>query len=186
MDDKSLIEQIKKDPASFVVLYDAYYHSIFSYIFRRLGDYEKARDISSETFLKAYKGVPQFKWRGIPLSAWLYRIASNEINMLLRHQRYAEQWKMAMQKLPHDTSVESEKERIEKEAARNKEFTRVQQELLQLDPDHQEVIALRFFEEKSIREISEITGKKDGTVKSLLSRGLHKLRSKLNTTIIQQ
>ena len=57
------------------------------------------------------------------------------------------------------------------------DFLRIQKQLLGLPLSYQEVMALRYFEEKSISEISLITGKKEGTVKSLLSRGIEKLRS---------
>ena len=49
-----------------------------------------------------------------------------------------------------------------------------------MDTKYQEVIAFRYFEAKDIREISEILGKPEGTIKSLLSRGLEKLRKKIH------
>ncbi len=66
---------------------------------------------------------------------------------------------------------------MERSLRENHEFATVQKQLLQLSIKYQEVVALRYFEEKSIYEISAILGKKEGTVKSLLSRGLEKLRT---------
>jgi RNA polymerase sigma-70 factor (ECF subfamily) len=59
------------------------------------------------------------------------------------------------------------------------DFKHIQKQLRTLRPDYQKVIALKYFEEMTIKEIGEILGKKEGTVKSLLSRGLDQLRNLL-------
>jgi RNA polymerase sigma-70 factor (ECF subfamily) len=79
--------------------------------------------------------------------------------------------------LPYEEGIETEKAALAKAFQENKEFMAVQQQLLRMDIKYQEVISLRFFEEKSIKEIADILGKNEGTVKSLLSRGLDKLRA---------
>ena len=81
--------------------------------------------------------------------------------------------------LPYDEGVEDEKVLSKKALQENQEFLMIQKQLVRLDTKYQEVIALRFFEEKSMKEISAILGKKEGTIKSLLSRGLKKLRMAL-------
>jgi RNA polymerase sigma-70 factor (ECF subfamily) len=144
-----------------------------------LGQYELSRDIAAETFLKAFQKIGLFEWRNIPLSAWLFRIATNEINLYFRKTKYtpthleeAELHKY----LQYEPGIETEKQAIERSLQENLEFNTIRNKLLQLHSKYQEVIALRYFEEKSIGEISSILGKKEGTVKSLLSRGLDKLR----------
>lgn len=64
----------------------------------------------------------------------------------------------------------------EEELKRYQDFLKVQEKISQLPIKYQEVITLRFFEKKKIKEISEILGKKEGTIKSLLHRGLEKLK----------
>ena len=73
-------------------------------------------------------------------------------------------------------SLEEERARIEEELKNHNDFILVQQKLEKLPVKYQEVIALKYFEEKSTKEISEILGKKEGTIKSLISRGLQKLK----------
>jgi RNA polymerase sigma-70 factor, ECF subfamily len=178
-EEKELLQRIKKDPQAFAVLYDRYYNPLFAYVFRRLGVYETARDITAEVFLKAFHKIGQFEWRSIPVSAWLYRIASNEINLSFRQSKYKPRFIEDVnlhQYLQHEDGVETEKAALEKAFLENKEFVAVQRALLQLDAKYQEVIALRYFEDKPIKEIALITGKNEGTVKSLVSRGLDKLR----------
>ena len=68
---------------------------------------------------------------------------------------------------------------MEKELKDHHDFIEVQKHLKTLSTKYQEVIALRFFENKSIPEIAEILEKKEGTIKSLLSRGLEKIRNEM-------
>lgn len=177
-EEKDLLRRIKRDPQAFSVLYDAYYMPIFAYVLRRLGQYELARDVTAETFLKAFQKINAFQWRNIPVSTWLYRIATNEVNLYFRGSKYRpSSIEEANLYLPYEEGIETEKAALEQAFKEHKEFTIIQQQLFKLDIKYQEVIALRFFEEKSIKQVAEILGKNEGTVKSLLSRGLEKLRS---------
>lgn len=180
--EQELINRIKKDPQAFACLYDEHYNAIFSYVFRRLGNYEQARDITAETFLKAFQNIHRFEWRNIPVAAWLFRIANNEINLYFRKSKYAPALVTDLklyEQLPYEPGIETEKAAMEKSLAESQEFLRIQQQLMRLNLKYQEVIALRFFENKSIKEISTILNKKEGTIKSLLSRGLEKLKTAL-------
>jgi RNA polymerase sigma-70 factor, ECF subfamily len=174
--EKELLKRIKKDPLAFALLYDEYYHPIFSYVFRRLGDYDAARDIVAETFLKAFQKIGRFEWKNIPISAWLYRIATNEINLHFRKTNKTRTLTLDLY-LPYEPGIETERQALEKALAEADEFMEIQKKLLLMDMKYQEVIALRFFEEKSLKEMAMILGKKEGTIKSLLSRGLEKLKT---------
>jgi len=181
--DKLLLKQAQQDSTAFAAIYVKYYKAVFGYTFRRLGDYDLARDITAETFLKAFNKISFFEWRNIPLSSWIFRIATNEINQYFRKAKYRPALLDDVQyllQLPNVPGIETERSALEKQAKENKEFTEIQKELARLDTKYQEVIALRYFEEKSIKEISEILGKKEGTVKSLISRGLDKLKKAIN------
>ncbi len=179
-EEKELLKLIKKDPQAFAILYDNYYNPIFSYVFRRLENYDLSKDITAETFLKAYQKIGSFVWRGIPVSAWFYRIASNEINLFIRQKKYSPEYIKdtgLRHYLQYEEGIETEKAALEKAMLEHKQFSDVQKQLAHLDIKYQEVIALRFFEEKSIKEIALILAKNEGTIKSLLSRGLEKLRT---------
>ena len=181
-DEEELLRRIKKDPAEFSLVYDLNYQPVFAYVFRRLGNYELARDIAAETFLKAFQKISSFQWRNIPISAWLFRIATNEINLYFRRSKYNPSLLEdagLYDHLPYEQGIETEKESMERSLKENHEFDSIRSQLLKLDTKYQEVIALRFFEEKSLKEISSILRKKEGTVKSLLSRGIDKLKKRL-------
>ena len=176
-----LLEEIKKNPARFADVFDKYYQGIFGYIFRRIGDYDISKDIASETFLKAFLNINSFSWKGISISFWLYRIANNEIMQFFRKRKYAPlslDFLIENNGFDH-TDLEStneEKVRLENEMKQHLDFIEIQQKLKNLPLIYQEALALRYFEQKSVKEISEILDKKEGTIKSILSRGIEKLK----------
>ncbi len=182
--EKELIDRIKNNPAQFGILFDAHYSGIFNYILRRVGDYDRAKDISSETFLKAFLNIGKFKWKGISISFWLYRIAGTEVLQSFRKGKYApDSLNTLIETTGWDmTDYESTPEKklqIERELKQDEDFILVQQAIKSFPIVYQEVLALRYFEQKSVKEIAAILDKKEGTVKSLLSRGIEKLRNVL-------
>ncbi len=185
--DRVLVERAKSDPEAFGRLFDRYFDPIFAYLFRRTGDWEASRDLASETFLKALKALPRYRWQGRPLSAWLFAIATNELRMYYRRGQRAPASLDALiaesgVSVPDPSTLDQERQAAEHELERSEEFVRVRKALTALPLKYQEAIALRYFEEKSVAEVAEILGKPEGTVKSLLSRGLERLRRTLDQT----
>lgn len=175
--EKELVKLAQKEPEVFSQLYEENYSKIFGYILKRTANLEVAQDITSETFFKVLKNIRKFKWKNIPFSAWLYRIASNEIANYFRKNKYQP---VSFEKISEPISLSNPQIEIieaEEELARQKEFLELHQKISKLPQSYQEVIALRFFEKKKIKEITEILGKKEGTVKSLLHRGIEKLKN---------
>ena len=180
-EEKLLVRQAQKAPDAFAELYDRYYPKIFGYVLRRTTNLEAAQDITSETFLKALRKLWQFRWRNVSFSSWLYKIATNEINQYFRKAEYKKS--ISMEELQeqgfelislHDP--ESELIEAQEKLKQYQDFLEIQEKIVRLPAKYQEVIALRFFEQKQINEIAEILGKKEGTIKSLLHRAVEKLR----------
>jgi RNA polymerase sigma factor (sigma-70 family) len=174
-----LLDEIHRNPEKFGRLFDHFYGAIFKYIFRRTRGYDISQDLAAETFLKAYLTIKRFTWRGIPLSSWLFKIATNEVNQFFRRRTYEPTYLSQIGDLnlyQYKQTAVDDREAFETELKEHEEFNLISQKLLMLDTKYQEVIALRYFEDKGIREISEILSKPEGTIKSLLSRGLVKLR----------
>lgn len=180
-EEKALIEQARRQPKAFGVLFDAYYGPIFGYVHRRILDWDISKDVTSEVFLKALTNLSTFRWQGISIAAWLYRIATNEINLYFRHGKTAPSSLQDLDERGFDSmdNRENEKELAEKQIQAHQDFLQIQAVLKTLNIKYQEVIALRYFEDKSIKEIAEILNKNEGTVKSLISRGLEKIRFKM-------
>jgi len=179
--ERELVRQAQKAPDAFARLYDLYYPKIFGYVLRRSANIETAQDITSETFLKALGKLWQFRWRNVSFSSWLYKIASNEINQYFRKAEYKKS--ISLEEL-HEQGFEllsahdPESELIEAQdkLRQHQDFLEIQKKITKLPAKYQEVIALRFFEKKQIKEIAEILGKREGTIKSLLHRAVEKLR----------
>ncbi len=189
-EEKELIKLAQKDPEVLAKVYGQYYPKIFSYVLKRTANLESAQDITSETFFKALKKLWQFRWRNISFSSWLYKIATNEINQYLRRGKYKSASLDELQELGFEPvslrNPETEIIEAQEKLKQHQDFIVCQQKIGHLDIKYQEVITLRFFEQKQIKEISEILGKSDGTIKSLLHRGLEKLRASMNEEIKTQ
>ena len=184
--ERQLIEAARTNPDKFGELFDKYYQQVFSYTLKRVADVGIAQDVTSETFYKAYSKLWMFKWRGIPFVAWLYRIASNEIKSYYRATKRElvsiDQLREESGYEPADmVDIENELIEAEDKLLRYSKFLEVQEKISRLDEKYQEVIQLRFFENLKIKEIGEVLGKSPGTVKSLVSRGLKKLRNTVSS-----
>lgn len=179
--EKELIQKAKNDPIAFEKLYDQNYSKIFNYILKRVKNLEVAQDITSETFLKAFKGLWLFRFKNIPFSAWLYRIASNEISNYFKKGSYKTVSLDALLEEKGvepraDNNIEEDLKIAEKIQEQNKAFYEIQTLIQKLPNKYQLLIHLRFFEKKTLKEISQIMNNRIGTVKSGLSRGLEKLK----------
>ncbi len=178
MQERVLVEKAKDDPDAFGSLYDIYYSKIFNYILRRTANVHVAEDITSEVFFAALKNISRFRWQGVPFSAWLYRIANNKTATYFAHGKNGH---VPLNDIPEfdlglTSSAEEELLEAEAELKRHEQYLALHDNIKRLDIKYQEVITLRFFENKQINEISAILGKREGTVKSLLHRALEKLR----------
>jgi len=183
-EEKQLILRAQKDPQAFGAIFEEYYEPIFGYILKRTGNVTAAQDIAGETFFKALDRLWQFKWRNISISSWLYRIATNEISQHFRAQKKRH---YSIEALLEQSGIELADEHDlareimeqEEELSRAESFREARKALHQLPEKYQAALTLRYFDDKKISEIAEILGKREGTVKSLLSRGIAMLRKRM-------
>ncbi len=176
--EEELVHRARNDPQAFGELYKEYHDSIFGYILKRTANVVTAQDITSEVFLKALENIKHFHWRDIPFSAWLYQIAGHEITNGHRENKRRQ---LLLEELKHSTSelktsLETETSEAEDQFKKYGDFLSIHTYISNLPAKYQEVIVLRFFEKKQAKDIRVILGKKEGTIRSLLHRGLEKLR----------
>jgi len=185
LNEEQLLASIKADPQQFGQVYEAFHGRILGYAFRRTMDYEVACDIAAETFLKAFSNIDRFRWRQVSILYWLYRIATNELNQYFSRRQYAPQSlcriqeEYGMEVVDH-AGAETEHQQLQQELDKHRDYVRMAGAIRRMDTKYGEVIALRYFENRSIKEIALILDKKEGTVKSLLSRGIDQLKQTLN------
>ena len=172
LDDEWLqIQAAVKDPAAFKPLYEKYYHKIFRFIHRRTNDEFVSADVCSKVFLKAMNKLHNYKFKGVPFSAWLYRISSNEVNQYFRNSN-----KRRVVSLDEVDLTEL----FESEDGSNQDKIELMLVTLQeLELKDMEIIEMRFFEKRSFREIAEILGISESNSKVRTYRVLEKLRRKM-------
>jgi RNA polymerase sigma-70 factor (ECF subfamily) len=162
-DERTLIEAAQADPARFVDLYERYFHRVYGYVIRRTGSRTEAEDITSSVFERALTNLSRYEWRGVPFSAWLYRIAANAMADRRR------QIERDSADPPPDVPDTRESEEIERHA--------MLFQLVERLPEMQrQVIEMRFVDQKSIREIASALDRSEGAVKQLQLRALDNLR----------
>lgn len=171
--DQALIEQAKEySTSAWVEIYDRYYPRIFRHIYYRTRNHSVSEDLAAQVFLEAAKGIKSFRYQGVPLEAWLYRIAHN---LVVDHWR-----RVRSRSLPESldrVSVASGEDQVDSMVTR----LDIMASLARLTADQQQVIVLRFLEGLPIAEVARILGKGEGAIKSLQSRGLASLRRLLSS-----
>lgn len=171
-----ILIRARKDPKAFGELYEKYFDRIFNFIYRQTDDEDLTADLCSQTFLNALKYLARFEFRGVPFSAWLYKVATNEIN---KHYR----------KTKHDKVFSIEEVRVRElmdlvdDNWEEDLLKRLMQHLKDLPVDMLEVLELRFFEDKDFKEIAFILDITESGAKMRTYRALDKLRKNFNLHI---
>ena len=155
-------------------LYEEYYDKIAHYIYVRIGDKTEAEDLAGDVFIKALDSLRSYSERGIPMQAWLFRIAHNLVVDRLRK-------KGKIKVVPLDTVVIEGGTDPVTEAERKIEVERVSEAMQKLTPEQREVVRLRFFSGLSSREVGDILKKREGAVREMQRAAVEKLRGLLVT-----
>jgi RNA polymerase sigma-70 factor (ECF subfamily) len=172
--DLELVGRVKKDPAAFGVLYERYITKIYNYVYYRTGNHHDAEDLTSRVFYRALMHVDEYTDRGVPFSAWLYRIAHNLVaNWHRDHSRRQET------DLEDSVLIGSAREMPEQATEANEKRTWLLAAIRQLPGERQELLILKFVEQLSNAEIGQIMGRSEGAIKSLYHRTLLSLRDEL-------
>lgn len=147
-----VINLAKRKSDYFGILYDKYFEQIFRFVFKRVGGMEEiAGDLTQQAFIKAMANIEKYEDRGLPFSSWLYRIAQNEVNMYFRSQKnkyYVPVDEIRLKDIAGEMQLSNNMSLEEQE--------KLIQVLNTLDEAQLELIELRFFQEMSFKEISEI------------------------------
>jgi RNA polymerase sigma-70 factor, ECF subfamily len=155
-------------------LYDWYMPRVYRYAVARLGNTAEAEDLTEEVFLKMLGGISSFRWRDVPFSSWLFRIAHNQI---ATHFRRTAQHGGATTALSEEMVDWRDGPATEVEQSMTMAEVRRATDAL---PDAQrEVIVLRFAVGLSITETAKALGKREGNVKALQHKAVAKLQKML-------
>ncbi len=172
--EKALVERAKRDPAAFGVLYEKHVKKIYNYIYYRVGNQQDAEDLTARTFYRALSRLDSYEHRGIPFSAWLYRIAHNLVANWHRHRNRHKM--ISLDKLAIESEREMEPVRL---AEANEEKRALLAAIGRLSPDRQQLLILKFVEGMTNAEIGQVMGRSEEAIKSLYHRTLVALRKEL-------
>jgi RNA polymerase sigma-70 factor (ECF subfamily) len=177
----ALVAAAQANPDAFGDLYHLYYPAIYRFAHRHTGDAVQAEDVAAETFLAALKALPHYEWRGIPFSAWLYRIASTVIAGQHRRNHGISYVPLENPLFPltepvcedpgPDACLEAREQRL-------RERDLLRRALCRLTGDQRRAIQLRYgrHELMPLAEVAVHMERTEGAVKLLLNRGVAALR----------
>lgn len=174
--DKQLVEDAQKYPQKFAALYDKYFDQIYRYVYRRVSDKEMVHDLVSQTFYDALSHMDTYEWRGYAFSAWLYKIAHN--NVL---KWYREHNKIQTTPLDESAPLRDMTVNLEKNVQDMELKDQIETILAQLESEDREIIRLKFFEEISNVEIAEVMGLSANHIGVKVFRALKKVKQLLST-----
>ena len=158
----------RRSQADFDALFRAHYAEIVRYLAARLGSREDAADVAAEVFVAAWRGVPRLRYRGRPVLAWLYRVASNMASDRLRERM--------RDPVPVDEvrgpPVADAAETVADRDALGRAMHR-------LPADQQLAVHLRLVEGYSFAEVGRLMGRSPGACQMLVLRAGRQLRQSL-------
>jgi len=173
-EDAQLVTWAKDDTAAFGELYTRYVKRIYNYIYYRTGSHHDAEDLTSRVFFRAMAHIDSYTDRGVPFSAWLYRIAHN---LVANWHRDRSRQKV----VPLDEYISSSSSSAAPESAAEhlEEAEKLLETLRELPEERQQLLVLKFVERLSNAEIGAIMNRTEGAIKSLYHRTLLSLRDRL-------
>jgi len=173
--EESLVRRAQKhDQEAFAQLYEEHFDRIYRYITLRIGNEAEAEDLTQQVFLNALQSISSFKWKGVPFSAWLFRIAHNQVVDYLRRKKHTA--------VPLGESLASRDDNSQLVVEHKLDIERLLSATKKLTQAQREVISLRFTSELSIAQVAEVMGKSQGAVKALQHSAIVALRKALLVT----
>lgn len=155
------------NPETLGQIYEQYARAIYRYIYFRVHDAHLAEDLTADVFLRMLESIDRYEDRGLPISAWLYRIAHDRVIDMLRRKR---RWLQ----IPLENWWES-CDGPDIAAFLSSERQSLRGYFFRLTPTQRAVLWLRFVDECSLQEVACRLGVSEGAAKALQYRGLRAL-----------
>ncbi len=168
--EKEMVLAAQKNHRHFEKIYDLYFERIFIYVHRRVKDEAIADDLTSQTFYNALVKIQTFRFQGYPFSSWLYKIATNELNMYFRKNTSATRHVSLQSAGAFELFEESD----DSELTHKLEI--LSGVLTKLENSELQLLEWRFFEERSFKEIGYLLDISDDNAKVKTYRLLEKVR----------
>jgi RNA polymerase sigma-70 factor (ECF subfamily) len=174
-DDAQLVRWARDDSEAFGELYRRYVQKIYNYIYYRTNNHHDAEDLTARVFYRAMSHIHSYKERGIPFSAWLYRIAHN-----LVANWHRDRGRRQIISLEDYIGNEVREEAPEHHVVSNEERGALLDAIRNLPEERQQLLILKYVDRLSNAEIGLLMERTEGAVKSLYHRTLLALRKELS------
>ncbi len=162
---------------SFEELVRRYQRPISAYVYRMVGDYEAALDLTQEIFIKVYGSLARYRSE-FKFSTWIYKIAHNSaVDHLRRNAGRERSLVNGIEGDQYDLPIESGSLSPEQESERRERRLEIESVVRSLPTTYRELIVLRHSQDLTYEEIVEVTGLPLGTVKNRLFRAREMMRS---------
>ncbi len=172
-DESTLIELAKVDKDAFGDLYEIHFDGIYNFVYYRVGNRHDAEDLTARVFFKAMQHLRTYEYKGVPFSAWLYRIARNLLANWFRDT--SRRQFVSLEGNLRDKAIK--RPEVVTELAEDK--ASLLAAVRRLPPERQELLIFKYVQRLSNREIGQIMGRSEGAIKSLYYRTLVSLRDDL-------
>jgi RNA polymerase sigma-70 factor (ECF subfamily) len=178
VDDIQLLKNAQDGNAeAFGELYERYAQRVFRFLYAHLSNQQDAEDLTGEVFLRVWRSLGNYRERGVPFLAFLFRIARNA---LIDHYRRTGKPKQDVS--IDDVLLQDQKPSPGDMVAANLEHQEIRETLDQLRDDYRTVLVLRFLSELSPDETAQVMGRSPGAVRVLQHRALASLRTLIENT----
>jgi RNA polymerase sigma-70 factor (ECF subfamily) len=170
----NLVQRARQgDQEAFAQLYEAHFDKIFRYVVLKIRNQAEAEDMTQQVFVKAYESIGSYQSQGVPFTAWLFRIAHNQMVDYVRKQS-------RKSTVPLDESLPiADETDLEHDVETKIEMEKVVLATKQLTKAQREVISLRFAGGLSITEAAKTMRKSEGAIKALQHSAILSLRKTL-------
>lgn len=160
----------------FEELVKRYQRPIAAYVYRMVGDYDAALDLTQEIFIKVYGSLARYRSE-FKFSTWIYKIAHNcAVDHLRRHNGREQSLVSGIEGDTYELPIESLRPSPEQESERRERRIEIEGVVRSLPAVYRELIILRHSQDLTYEEIVEVTGLPLGTVKNRLFRAREMMR----------
>lgn len=177
-DDRRLVEEfLKGEEKSFSQLVERYKERIYLLVWRMVRNREDALDLSQEVFIKAYKNLKRFRHES-NFYTWIYRIAVNVALNFARRERFKSFLSLSdlSERLASGSSPSEDMERDQLSGL-------IDRGIMKLPEKQRMVFILRHYEEMSVKEVAELVGRSEGTIKASYYQAIKKLQKFLKAYV---
>jgi RNA polymerase sigma-70 factor (ECF subfamily) len=173
-DQELLVQATRGKQDAFGALYERYVHRIYNYIYYRTGNQHDAEDLTARVFIRAMRHITNYEDKGVPFSAWLYRIAHNLVANW--HRDNSRKQEISLDDGYTQPGEKGHPEVVLLDAEAQDTLLSM---IRKLPVDRQQLLILKYVDRLSNAEIGQVMGRTEGAIKSLYHRTLLTLRDDL-------